>query len=197
MGLAPHSALACETLARVRKLSRNTPALQFNIATKGGQQLKFAARALQVFTDRHKMTRKAKKVMITPYREIDLSMDCLWSYSCTRRCAVKVKIPVSSWMTRACLTEGSRSELSVGTISAKSNSTIEDEGHYISLELHDAQKYEARQPSWVRLISMAHRLHGMSATSISTNGLDMDRHTLAHKIQEGCERASQRTVPVE
>jgi hypothetical protein len=34
---------------------------------------------------------------------------------------------------------------------------------------------------------MAHRLHGMSATSISTNGLDMDRHTLAHKIQEGCE----------
>lgn len=30
---------ACETLARVRKLSRNTPALQFNIATDGGQQV--------------------------------------------------------------------------------------------------------------------------------------------------------------
>jgi hypothetical protein len=30
---------ACETLARVRKLSRNTPALQFNIAAAGGQQL--------------------------------------------------------------------------------------------------------------------------------------------------------------
>jgi hypothetical protein len=30
---------ACETLARVRKLSRNTPALQFNIATTGGQQV--------------------------------------------------------------------------------------------------------------------------------------------------------------
>jgi hypothetical protein len=30
---------ACETLTRVRKLSRNTPALQFNIATSGGQQL--------------------------------------------------------------------------------------------------------------------------------------------------------------
>lgn len=30
---------ACETLARVRKLSRNTPALQFNIATAGGQQV--------------------------------------------------------------------------------------------------------------------------------------------------------------
>ena len=30
---------ACETLARVRKLSRNKPALQFNIATGGGQQV--------------------------------------------------------------------------------------------------------------------------------------------------------------
>jgi len=30
---------ACEALTRVRKLSRNTPALQFNIATNGGQQL--------------------------------------------------------------------------------------------------------------------------------------------------------------
>jgi hypothetical protein len=33
---------ACETLARVRKLSRNTPALQFNIATNGGQQVNVA-----------------------------------------------------------------------------------------------------------------------------------------------------------
>ena len=33
---------ACETLARVRKLSRNTPALQFNIATAGGQQVNLA-----------------------------------------------------------------------------------------------------------------------------------------------------------
>ena len=30
---------ACETLARVRKLSLNTPALQFNIAANGGQQV--------------------------------------------------------------------------------------------------------------------------------------------------------------
>lgn len=30
---------ACETLARIRKLSRNTPALQVNIATEGGQQV--------------------------------------------------------------------------------------------------------------------------------------------------------------
>jgi hypothetical protein len=33
---------ACETLARVRKLSRNTPALQFSIATNGGQQVNVA-----------------------------------------------------------------------------------------------------------------------------------------------------------
>jgi hypothetical protein len=33
---------ACETLARVRKLSRNTPALQFNIAASGGQQVNVA-----------------------------------------------------------------------------------------------------------------------------------------------------------
>jgi hypothetical protein len=30
---------ACEALARVRKLSRNTPALQFNIAADGGRQV--------------------------------------------------------------------------------------------------------------------------------------------------------------
>jgi hypothetical protein len=33
---------ACETLTKVRKLSRNTPALQFNIATEGGQQVNLA-----------------------------------------------------------------------------------------------------------------------------------------------------------
>jgi hypothetical protein len=32
-------ARACETLARVRRLSPNTPALQFNIAAAGGQQV--------------------------------------------------------------------------------------------------------------------------------------------------------------
>ena len=30
---------ACETLARVRKITRQTPALQVNIATRGGQQV--------------------------------------------------------------------------------------------------------------------------------------------------------------
>jgi hypothetical protein len=30
---------ACETLTRVRKLARNTPALQVNIAAEGGQQV--------------------------------------------------------------------------------------------------------------------------------------------------------------
>jgi hypothetical protein len=33
---------ACETLTRVRKLSRNTPALQVNIAAQGGQQVNVA-----------------------------------------------------------------------------------------------------------------------------------------------------------
>jgi hypothetical protein len=35
---------ACETLARVRKLSRNTPALQVNIAASGGQQVNVASK---------------------------------------------------------------------------------------------------------------------------------------------------------
>jgi len=35
-------ARACETLARVRKLSRHAPALQFNIAAAGGQQVNLA-----------------------------------------------------------------------------------------------------------------------------------------------------------
>ena len=33
---------ACESLARIRKLSRNTPALQLNIAANGGQQVNLA-----------------------------------------------------------------------------------------------------------------------------------------------------------
>lgn len=33
---------SCETLARVRKLTRRTPALQVNIATEGGQQINVA-----------------------------------------------------------------------------------------------------------------------------------------------------------
>jgi hypothetical protein len=34
---------ACETLVRVRKLSRNAPALQFNIAAEGGQQVNISS----------------------------------------------------------------------------------------------------------------------------------------------------------
>ena len=42
-GIASAGYLAeLETLARVRKLSRNTPALQFNIASSGGQQVNVA-----------------------------------------------------------------------------------------------------------------------------------------------------------
>jgi len=36
---------ACETLARVRKMVRTTPALQVNIATAGGQQVNVATTA--------------------------------------------------------------------------------------------------------------------------------------------------------
>ena len=40
LGAAQHRYLrACETLARVRKLTRRTPALQVNIAADGGQQI--------------------------------------------------------------------------------------------------------------------------------------------------------------
>jgi len=37
---------ACETLARIRKLARSTPALQVNIAAGGGQQINVAGSAL-------------------------------------------------------------------------------------------------------------------------------------------------------
>ena len=37
---------ACETLARIRKLARNTPALQVNIAADGGQQVNIAGAIL-------------------------------------------------------------------------------------------------------------------------------------------------------
>jgi hypothetical protein len=37
---------ACETLARIRKLARSTPALQVNIAADGGQQINVAGAAL-------------------------------------------------------------------------------------------------------------------------------------------------------
>ena len=35
---------ACESLARVKKLLRNSPTLQFNVSTSGGQQLNIAGR---------------------------------------------------------------------------------------------------------------------------------------------------------
>lgn len=65
-------------------------------------------------------------------------------------------------------------------------------GEYVSLELHNAEKYRARQPQWLRLASKSQRLLGMSPISISTSGLDMDMKTLANLIHEGCQTASQR-----
>ena len=67
-------------------------------------------------------------------------------------------------------------------------------GEYVSLELHNAEKYQARQPQWLRLASKSQRLLGMSPISISTSGLDMDMKTLANLIHEGCEMASRRKV---
>jgi hypothetical protein len=65
---------------------------------------------------------------------------------------------------------------------------------YISLELHDQKSYEARRPLWLKLLSQFQRVHGMSATSISTNGLDIDHETLVDMIHEGCQEASERNV---
>ena len=69
-------------------------------------------------------------------------------------------------------------------------------GEYVSLELHDQEKYQARQPQWLRLASKSQRLLGMSPISISTSGLDMDMKTLANLIHEGCEMASRRRVEI-
>ena len=65
---------------------------------------------------------------------------------------------------------------------------------YISLELHDQKKYEARRPFWLTLLSQAQRLQAMSPTSISTNGLNIDHQTLVNMIHEGCQEVSQRNV---
>jgi hypothetical protein len=42
---------ACETLARIRKLARSTPALQVNIAADGGQQVNVAGASLKLTAD--------------------------------------------------------------------------------------------------------------------------------------------------
>ena len=57
---------------------------------------------------------------------------------------------------------------------------------YISLELHDTNRYESRRPVWFKLLSQVQRVFGMSSMAISTNGLDMDAETLWHKLHEGC-----------
>lgn len=63
---------------------------------------------------------------------------------------------------------------------------------YISLQLHDARTYEARRPLWLKALSQPQRIFGMSPTSISTNGLDLDMTTLVNKIHEGCQTATYR-----
>jgi hypothetical protein len=63
---------------------------------------------------------------------------------------------------------------------------------YISLDVRDPAKYEARRPAWLRLLSQVQRVHGMSSIAISTNGLDVDRDTLVSMLHQGCENASHR-----
>lgn len=57
---------------------------------------------------------------------------------------------------------------------------------YLSLELHDMNRYESRRPLWFKLISQVQRVFGMSSIAISTNGLDIDEATLWQKLHEGC-----------
>ena len=67
---------------------------------------------------------------------------------------------------------------------------------YISLELHNAKKYESRRPLWLGAISQVQRLFGMTSIAISTNGLDVDHATLVQWLHEGCgtEGVEARTV---
>ena len=57
---------------------------------------------------------------------------------------------------------------------------------YISLELHDVNRYESRRPTWFKLLLQVQRVFGMSSIAISTNGLDMDQTTLWQMLHDGC-----------
>jgi hypothetical protein len=67
---------------------------------------------------------------------------------------------------------------------------------YISLELHDTKPYEARRPLWLKLLSQVQRVHGMSSTSISTVGLEIDHSSLVAMLHEGCEEVGQRNAEI-
>ena len=68
---------------------------------------------------------------------------------------------------------------------------------YISLELHNMNRYESRRPLWFRLVSQVQRAFGMSSIAISTNGLDIDRATLWQKLHEGCGSTSPNPQTIE
>ena len=80
--------------------------------------------------------------------------------------------------------------LKVGTIQWKDIRRIRSYSlsgaEYISLELHDMNRYESRRPLWFRLVSRVQCVFGMSSIAISTNGLDIDRTILWQKLHEGC-----------
>ena len=68
---------------------------------------------------------------------------------------------------------------------------------YISLELHNMNRYESRRPLWFRLLSQVQRVFGMSSIAISTNGLDIDQATLWQKLHEGCGSTSPNPQTIE
>jgi hypothetical protein len=68
---------------------------------------------------------------------------------------------------------------------------------YISLELHDMNRYESRRPLWFTLLSQVQRVFGISSIAISTNGLDIDHTTLWHKLHEGCGSTSANPQTIE
>ena len=57
---------------------------------------------------------------------------------------------------------------------------------YISLELHNAKKYQSRRPLWLGAISQVQRVFGMTSIAIVTNGLEVDHGTLVQLLHEGC-----------
>jgi hypothetical protein len=63
---------------------------------------------------------------------------------------------------------------------------------YVCLDLHELQKYEARRPLSLRLLSNVQRVFGMSPIAISAGSLDMETGLLVRKIQEGCQAAQPR-----
>lgn len=62
--------------------------------------------------------------------------------------------------------------------------------YFISLELHNRKTYESRRPLWLKPWSLAKRVYGLGAISISTTSLDIEHNALIAKLHEGCMAAA-------